>query len=710
MKNGKKCDRLKPFSNKFFEWISEEEKMKKCWQHWYLKIIVIAFFINIIIEVLGRHSFSGAFHYMVESPMVFLLNMGIILLLFLPVFLTRRKWFIVILVSLIWVFAGIVNGVLLTFRTTPFTAADFRLIKYALGMLTTYMSWPEIILSSAGIFEAACLLVFLWKKAPVEEKNIHFLAAVLICSVTGAGIMGYTKYCVDTGKAAVHFGNIGQAFKEYGFPYCFANSLVNTGIQKPKEYDEEMMAEIEEELSSGNTYTLKEDELPNIIMIQLESFFDPSLWANNPEKENPVPFFQYLREHYPSGYLKVPSVGAGTANTEFECITGMNLDFFGPGEYPYKTVLRKTVCESIPFDLSAIGYSTHAIHNNEATFYDRNRVFSQLGFDTFTPIEYMYNVEKNPIGWCKDRVLTKEILNTMDSTKGPDFIYTISVQGHGAYPDFKYYCSQIKEMDEFIRNLVQALNNRKEPIAVVMYGDHLPGFSWEASEMAGGSLYQTQYVVWNNLGLVPVKKTVEAYQIGAHVLNLLGIHEGTMVRFHQAWMERDLAIGAQGGIIRTEKVKIAKQKNRKKYLDDMKALQYDILYGQKEIYGEESPFQATALQMGIKKITVDDIVVSGNNLLVYGSNFNEYSKVYINGKATDTVYIWPELIFVSDVADKKLEHLSAEDVEVWQTGKDKVPLQKAKTRAWKIRRDRGAEEEKLPPRPAESEKSADLEK
>ena len=142
----------------------------------------------------------------------------------------------------------------------------------------------------------------------------------------------------------------------------------------------------------------------------------------------------------------------------------------------------------------------------------------------------------------------------------------------------------------------------------------------------------------------------------------------------------------------------------------MKALQYDILYGQKEIYGEESPFQATALQMGIKKITVDDIVVSGNNLLVYGSNFNEYSKVYINGKATDTVYIWPELIFVSDVADKKLEHLSAEDVEVWQTGKDKVPLQKAKTRAWKIRRDRGAEEEKLPPRPAESEKSADLEK
>ena len=37
---------------------------------------------------------------------------------------------------------------------------------------------------------------------------------------------------------------------------------------------------------------------------------------------------------------KVPSVGAGTANTEFEVLTGMNMRFFGPGEYPYKTVVK----------------------------------------------------------------------------------------------------------------------------------------------------------------------------------------------------------------------------------------------------------------------------------------------------------------------------------------------------------------------------------
>ena len=44
-------------------------------------------------------------------------------------------------------------------------------------------------------------------------------------------------------------------------------------------------------------------------------------------------------KEYSSGYYKVPSVGAGTANTEFETITGMSLHYFGPGEYPYKSIL-----------------------------------------------------------------------------------------------------------------------------------------------------------------------------------------------------------------------------------------------------------------------------------------------------------------------------------------------------------------------------------
>jgi len=428
-----------------------------------------------------------------------------------------------------WIFLGVVNGILLIFRTTPFTAADFRLVKYAISLATVYFTWLQILFIVIGIIFALVCLFFVWRKAPVSGEKVHHgygAAMIAICAVV---VLGATSLSMKTGLVAVHFGNIGDAFRTFGFPYCFSNSIFNTGISKPEGYDNETMEAIkDEELVPENMYALSEDTNPNIIMIQLESFFDPTLWKNNPVKYDPIPFFHQLQKNYPGGYLSVPVVGAGTANTEFESITGMNLDFFGPGEYPYKTVLKKTSSESVAFDLKNIGYSAHAIHNNEATFYDRNRVFSQLGFDTFTPIEYMNNIERNPTGWCKDKILTGELIKTMDSTPGPDYIYTISVQGHGKYPSFEYYCQQIGEMDSFIRSLVNTLRTRNEPTVLVMYGDHLPGFEWSEDEMKNGSLFQTEYVVWNNMNLPAVKKDVEAYQLAAHVLDMLNIHEGTI--------------------------------------------------------------------------------------------------------------------------------------------------------------------------------------
>ena len=77
-------------------------------------------------------------------------------------------------------------------------------------------------------------------------------------------------------------------------------------------------------------------------MLQLETFFDPTTVEWLEFSEDPIPNFHRLMQEYSSGAYKVPSVGAGTANTEFESITGMNLRYFGPGEYPYKTILKKT--------------------------------------------------------------------------------------------------------------------------------------------------------------------------------------------------------------------------------------------------------------------------------------------------------------------------------------------------------------------------------
>ncbi len=199
----------------------------------------------------------------------------------------------------------------------------------------------------------------------------------------------------------------------------------------------------------------------------------------------------------------------------------MNLDFFGPGEYPYKTILLETTCESIGYVLKNRGYGTHAIHNNDGTFYGRHLVFPNLGFDSFTSVEYMNNVIRTPLAWAKDSILTGEIRKALDSTEEPDFVYTISVQGHGSYPDKEvltdpavdltlpehlsalyypllYYTNQIYEMDQFVAELIEMLEERGEDTVLVMYGDHLPGFKLTEEDLGGTSQFATQYVVWSN--------------------------------------------------------------------------------------------------------------------------------------------------------------------------------------------------------------------
>ena len=80
----------------------------------------------------------------------------------------------------------------------------------------------------------------------------------------------------------------------------------------------------------------------------------------------------------------------------------MSLHYFGPGEYPYKSILKETTCESAPYVLKNLGYTAHAVHNNEANFYGRRSIFPNLGFDTFTSAEYMKDEnQKNPLGWTK---------------------------------------------------------------------------------------------------------------------------------------------------------------------------------------------------------------------------------------------------------------------------------------------------------------------
>ena len=208
----------------------------------------------------------------------------------------------------------------------------------------------------------------------------------------------------------------------------------------------------------------------------------------------------------------------------------------------YKSVLTEKTCEAAPYDFKQLGYGTHAIHNHRGAFYNRNKVFANMGFDTFTCLEYMNNVMKTPKNWAKDSLLTEQILDALNSTEGSDYIYTISVQGHGKYPTeqvienpaitvtqyqteeqrwaYEYYANQIYEMDLFVKELTDTLSNYDEDVILVMYGDHLPALDMTEDSMAdGSSIFQTQYIVWSNFDMKKKNMDINAYELNSEIMS-----------------------------------------------------------------------------------------------------------------------------------------------------------------------------------------------
>ena len=611
-----------------------------------------------LIEMISRRSFSAAWTYMTTKPLVFAYNAALIFTTSLIVYLFRRRCFWRVLISILWLLLGIINGVILSNRVTPFTGPDLHLLTDGMAVLNKYLpAWGVVLaLILLGLF--ALLLLILLIKAPKYKRKVKFRYDLLLVVVGAALFAGATQLALEKRVLSNYFGNIAFAYEDYGYPYCLAVTIFDTGISCPRDYSEQEITRIEK--TEDNLPATNEDSKPNIIFVQLESFFDPTLVEYLNISEDPIPNFRKIMKEYTSGYYKVPSVGAGTANTEFESITGMSLHYFGPGEYPYKSVLKETTCESAPYVLKNLGYSTHAVHNNEANFYGRRSIFPNLGFDTFTSAEYMSEEEdKNPLGWTKDEVLTDEIIKCLDSTEESDYIYTISTQGHGAYPEeqliddpeitvsgaeteaqnnqWEYYCNEIHEMDNFVKELTDALADYPEDVILVMYGDHLPTMGLTVEDLKNKYLFQTQYVMWDNFGLEKKDENLAAYQMAAEVMDRAGIHEGTIFRYHQA------------------------RRNTRNYQVDMETLQYDVLYGKKYSYDGESPFQRIKMRMGLYDVTLDsmeEISTVDHTYRIKGTNFTPSSQVKLNGEWYDTVYVNPTTLMISGTEINDFDRVS----------------------------------------------------
>ena len=605
-------------------------------------LLGLSLLLTLLLELFNRRSGIKFAQFVFQHPLMFSLDWLLVLNTLALSQIFHRRIAALTTIAVAWLTLGFVNYVVICFRTQPFTIADVMLVKDMFSLITVYFTWYQIALMFGGIVFLVALVAVLFWRAPKRERVPYIFTLVAITVLT-AITWGCVKLGIDSGYIAVRFPTLKDAYQDYGFSYTFLTTFADMGISKPEQYSADTVDDIISVIDTTTEPVKAENVVPNIIYIQLESFFDAdTLSGDIALSDDPTPYFHEMLEQWPSGALYVPVVGGGTANTEFEILTGMDLDFFGAGEYPYYTVLRETPCETICYVLNRLGYTSTAVHNYMATFYGRNEVYSRLGFNVFESMEYMDDLDYGEIGWAKDERMIDSIEDAMNATAGRDFVFGITVSTHGKYPsDYLLHCAQDgiqvespgayfnqiqlqnfvnlqKGMDDFLREFVAAMDSFDEPVICVFYGDHLPALDWDAACVDSGDLFETQYLIWNNYGAKFQAPDLQAYRLSANLLMQLGIEDGMIFRYHQQAPDFGESVG---------------------YLTELEILEYDMLYGELEVFNGENPFVPTDLKMGIDDVAIGSAEFKYGRLLIRGDNFNEFSRIILDGTQLTTAYI-----------------------------------------------------------------------
>jgi phosphoglycerol transferase MdoB-like AlkP superfamily enzyme len=393
---------------------------------------------------------------------------------------------------------------------TPLLPDDFRMVgqlrRGGMHLLAGYLphsAWPYL-----GLLIGVGLVVAMWRYEPplfprrTRGKRLlvgGVLALVLTSLLAGLPVWGkiYNGQVLwlepwSASATSTHSGLL--------------SSLVMFHLQyghgKPKP-DRVAAAQLIDQSAAALQQSMQvptaNGPLPDIVVVQSESFFDPAIMRGY-ETSNFAPNLRRLAEHGITGKLHVPTFGGGTIRTEFEVLTGLSLRYFDNLQFPYLQMSHKAV-PSLMHTLKRHGYETIALHGNEPTFWNRNTAFKLLGFDRFVSQSSFPAHAAMDGKYMADSAMTDEIMRQLKDHGPPQFLFAISIEAHGPYdvepanraerdaipvPDgitgidkqeLQTYLYHLQHADAELGRLVAWLAQRQRPSLVLFYGDHLPGLS-----------------------------------------------------------------------------------------------------------------------------------------------------------------------------------------------------------------------------------------
>ena len=496
---------------------------------------------------------------------------------------------------------SLVSRTMVEKRDEPLTPKDFALIKEAGNAMGSYdmnLHLPSVLALLTFVLLMILLGLLLHGKRPFRPKlrptwklprqwelGPRFSWLNLLFAVTGAavsfGVLVGTVQLVYSSKELYksfpvsNRSYITSVYEELGFPYCFCYNFNSYLVEKPEGYSAE---EVRTYLAQ-HPETAGAGENVNVIMVMNEAFSDVTNFETflYGEEDNPLRFYNSLiqSDRVVAGHIIVPNFGAGTANTEFDVITGMQTNLIGEIGISAFRVLNRDK-NSIFRVFLEDGYHTEFIHPGEDWFYNRQNVYRYFGAEKLLFDDAFVNVERKG-SWVTDNAvlqkLEEEFSAAMDEGS-PYFNYTVTIQNHMSYTAKKYgdyqvpeaqftkelspearsmlsvYAEGVRDADRMLEGLVDYFDSREEPVLLVFFGDHLPnlgdnylcyrelGLEVGETENVETTLktFATPYVIWVNEAAaetldfsarkaaldLPPDGTINAQYLGALTLELTG--------------------------------------------------------------------------------------------------------------------------------------------------------------------------------------------
>jgi phosphoglycerol transferase MdoB-like AlkP superfamily enzyme len=349
-------------------------------------------------------------------------------------------------------------------------------------------------------------------------------------------------------------------FNSKGFIYEFIYVFNSGKIIKPKDYDAKA---VEREMRAWEAAGDADagEKRPHLFLILAEGFSEIPM---NPvfsfPSDNPMENYKKLKSEGASGFIVTPSIGGGTADTEFDALTGVSSRNFRGSAYSYSLIVKKM--NALPRIMAKAGYFTEAIHPGYPWFYNRSNVLPLLGFENFissddfpnAPTKGMYITEE-----ASYERLVEEFENHLASGDDrPYFGFLITIQNHGPYfgkyrdgltfgfdydapfsakslNELANYFYGVNDMDDELGKFAEYLQGMSEPAVFAYFGDHLPAIGDEIYDIAleGDELtrlYETPYLVWANDSARPIAldgfaDKMSSFFFGASIAESLGVSQ-----------------------------------------------------------------------------------------------------------------------------------------------------------------------------------------